>query len=108
VARQAAENAREEEARGAALRREEEAIKAAGREQELAEKQRHEGECLQAKAYRQEREEQQERLVQAAKMERLREGVLLVRFFNKRERGGGLLIDFKRSLDDLLEGGCES
>ena len=78
LARQAGENAQEEEAREAALRREEEAIKAARREQELAEKQQHEGECLQAKVLTQEQEEREERLIQA-KMERLREGVLLVR-----------------------------
>lgn len=145
-ARQAAETAREEEAREAALRREEEATKAVRREQELAEEQRHEAQVLhaseqhhlrktllvwrehaqantrereqlqalefkadifyaarlarealcqwqasvqQAKALRQEQVEQEERLIQAVKMQRLREGVLLVRLLDihKRERG---------------------
>ena len=64
-----------------------------------------------AKALRQEQQEREERLHQAAKMERLREGVLLVRFYvlfimgvKERDWGAGLIFDF---LNGKIKG-CES
>ena len=99
LARQAAKNAREEEAREEAALRDEEAMKAARRELEREHLQALEFQAdtfhalrlarvairqwqafvQRARALRQEQQEREERMHQAAKMERLREGVLLVR-----------------------------
>lgn len=90
LARQAAKNAREEEAREAAqweLEREQLQAHESQADNfhalQLARQalRKWQASVQHAKALRQEQQEREERLHQAAKMERLREGVLLVRFY---------------------------